>query len=201
VDADGDATIEGTETYAGFDGAGAKVALEPLDESGRRRALEHALSRSFRSLEVKEVQFDGERKVGEPLVIRYRARVSGLARPTAGRLIVDAIPYPARLASRFAPQASRESPLLLGSGEATSMRIEVTPPPGAMPLANPALRVTAPQGSFVREERVENGMLIREDRLDLRRARIPVDADPDFARFAAAVDEAQGLPLDLGAAP
>jgi hypothetical protein len=44
-------------------------------------------------------------------------------------------------------------------------------------------------------------MLIREDRLDLRRARIPVDAYPDFALFAAAVDEAQGLPLDLGAAP
>jgi len=201
VDPDGDATIEGTETYAGFDGAGAKVALEPLDESGRRRALEHALSRSFRSLEVKEVQFEGERKVGEPLVIRYRARVSGLARPTAGRLTVDAIPYPARLASRFAPQASRESPLLLGSGEATSLRIEVTPPPGATPLPNPAVQVTAPQGSFVREERVLNGKLIREDRLDLRRARIPVDAYPDFARFAAAVDEAQGLPLDLGAAP
>ena len=95
--AGGDATIEGTETYAGFEGAGAKVALEQLDENGRRRALEQALSRSFRSLEVKEVRFEGERRVGEPLVIRYRARVSGLARPSGGRLMVDAIPYPARL--------------------------------------------------------------------------------------------------------
>jgi len=201
VDPGGDATIEGTETYAGFEGAGAKVALEQLDETGRRRALEQALSRSFRSLEVKDVRFEGERRVGEPLVIRYRARVSGLARPSGGRIAVDAIPYPARLAARFAPLAARESPLLLGADQTVTLRIEVTPPPGATPLANPAVGATAPQGSFVREERVLSGTLVREDRLELRRARVPVDAYPEFARFAAAVDEAQGLPLDLGAAP
>lgn len=201
VEPGGDATIEGTETYAGFDGAGAKVALEQLDETGRRRALEQALSRSFRSLEVKEVRFEGERKVGEPLVIRYRARVSGLARPSGGRLTVDAIPYPARLTARFAPLAARESPLLLGADQTATLRIEVTPPPGATPLANPAVRAAAPQGSFSREERVVSGKLVRDDRLELRRARIPVDAYPEFARFAAAVDEAQGLPLDLGPSP
>ena len=53
----------------------------------------------------------------------------------------------------------------------------------------------------MREESVVSGKLVREDRLELRRARIPVDAYPDFARFAAAVDEAQGLPLDLGPSP
>ena len=160
-----------------------------------------SLSSSVRSLEVKEVRFEGERRVGEPLVIRYRARVSGLARPSGGRLTVDAIPYPARLAARFAPLAARESPLLLGADQIATLRIEVTPPPGATPLANPAVGATAPQGSFVREESVVSGKLVREDRLELRRARIPVDAYPDFARFAAAVDEAQGLPLDLGPAP
>jgi len=201
VDASGDATVEGTETYAGFDGAGAKVALEQLDETGRRRALEQALSRSFRSLQVEEVRIEGERKLGEPLVIRYRARVSGLARPSGGRLTVDAIPYPARLATRYAPMASRESPLLLGADESATLRIEVTPPPGAAPAANPATGATAPQGSFTRTERVEGGRLVREDQLDIRRARIPVEAYPDFARFAAAVDEAQGLPMDLGPAP
>jgi hypothetical protein len=200
VDENGDATVEGTETYAGFDGAGAKVALEQLDETGRRRAIEHSLSRSFRSLSLVELRFDGERTIGEPLVIRYRARVAGLARPSGGRLTVDAIPYPARLASRFAPLASRESPLLLGADELTTLRIEVTPPPGAAPAPNPAARETAPQGRFTREERLEEGKLVREDRLELRRARIPVEAYPDFARFAAAVDEAQGLSLDLGEA-
>jgi hypothetical protein len=97
--------------------------------------------------------------------------------------------------------ARRESPLLLGNDENASLRIELTPPPGATPLPNPPAGATAPQGRFTRSERVEDGKLVREDRLEIRRARIPVDAYPDFARFAAEVDEAQGLPLDLGPAP
>jgi hypothetical protein len=74
----------------------------------------------------------------------------------------------------------------------------VTPPPGETPVAGAPVRMEAPQGSYVREERVEGGRLVREDRLELRRSRIPVDAYPEFARFAAAVDEAQALPMDLG---
>ncbi|MEI6224855.1 MAG: DUF3857 domain-containing protein [Deltaproteobacteria bacterium] len=198
VDAGGDATIEGIETYRGFEGAGAKGAIEQLDETGRRRALERALSRSFRSLQLQDVRFEGEKDSAAPLVIRYRARVAELARPSGGRLVIDDVPYPARLTARFAPLASRESPLLLGVDDRSSLRVEVTPPPGETPVAGAPVRVEAPQGSYVREERIEGGRLVREDRLELRRSRVPVDAYPEFARFAAAVDEAQALPMDLG---
>lgn len=193
----GDATIEGVESYFGFEGAGAKVAIEKLDQIGRRRAIEQALSRSFRSLQLEEVRFEGEREVGSPLVIRYRARVPGLARSSGGRLVVDDVPYPSRLGARFAPTASRESPLLIGVGDRSSLRIEVRSP-GGFPLAGAPVKVEAPQGSYAREERVEGGRLVREDRLELRRSRIAVEAYPGFARFAAAVDEAQGLPMDVG---
>ncbi len=200
VDAGGDATIEGVETYQGFEGAGAKGAIEQLDETGRRRALERALSRSFRSLQLQEVRFEGEKDSAAPLVIRYRARVAELARPSGGRLLIDDVPYPARLTARFAPLASREAPLLIGVDDRSSLRVEVTPPPGETPVAGAPVRLEAPQGSYVREERVEGGRLIRQDRLEVRRARVPVDAYPEFARFAAAVDEAQALPIDLGEA-
>ena len=196
----GDATIDGVESYFGFEGAGAKVAIEKLDEIGRRRAIEQALSRSFRSLRLEEVRFEGEREVGSPLVIRYRAHVAGLARPSGGRLVVDAVPYPPRLGARFAPTASRESPLLIGVGDRSSLRIEILPPPGGTPVAGAPVKVEAPQGSYAREERVEGGRLVREDRLELRRSRIAVEAYPEFARFTAAVDEAQGLPIDVGEA-
>jgi hypothetical protein len=199
VDPAGDAVIEGTETYQGFEGAGAKVAIDQMDATGRRRAVEQALSRSFRSLRLEDVDFEGERQVGTPLVIRYRARVAGLARASGGRLLLDDVPYPSRLAQRFAPNASRESPLLIGVGDRSSLRIEVTPPPGEIPVARAPVRVEAPQGTYVRTERIEGGRLVREDRLELRRSRISVDAYPEFARFAAAVDEAQALPLDIGA--
>ncbi len=198
VEPGGDATIEGVESYFGFEGAGAKVAIEKLDRIGRRRAIEHALSRSFRSLQLEEVRFEGEREVGSPLVIRYRARVTGLARPSGGRLVIDDVPYPARLGARFAPTASRESPLLIGVDERSSLRVEVTPPPGETAVAAARVTVDGPQGSYAREERVEAGRLVREDRLEVRRSRVPVEAYPEFARFAAAVDEAQALPMDLG---
>jgi cellulose synthase operon protein C len=200
VGADGDAVIEGTERYAGFEGAGAKAAIDPVDETGRRRAFEQALSRSFRSLRLEEIRFEGERQVGTPLVIRYRARVGGLARAADGRLVIDDAPYPTRLGARLAPLASRESPLLIGIGERSTLRIEIEPPPGAVPRPGAPVRLSAPEGSYVREERVEGGRLVREDRLELVRSRVSPAAYPDFARFAAAVDEAQALPLDLGAA-
>jgi hypothetical protein len=200
IEPGGDATIEGVETYFGFEGAGAKVVVEKLDQIGRRRAVEQALSRSFRSLRLEEVRFEGEREVGTPLVIRYRARVAELARPSGGRLVMSDVPYPFRLGARFASTASRESPLLIGVGDRSSLRIEVTPPPGASAVAGPPVKVDAPQGSYLREERVEGGRLIREDRFELRRSRVSVEAYPDFARFAAAVDEAQALPVDVGEA-
>ena len=199
VDPGGGAAIEGIESYFGFEGAGAKVAIEKLDQIGRRRAIEQSLSRSFRSLQLEEVRFEGEREVG--LAARHPLPGPGRrARPGLGRrLVVEDVPYPSRLGHRFAPTASRESPLLIGVGDRSSLRIEVTPPPGDVPVAGAPVKVEAPQGSFTREERVEGGRLVREDRLELRRARIPVEEYPEFARFAAAVDEAQALPIDVGA--
>ncbi|MGA8893009.1 MAG: hypothetical protein WB493_15710, partial [Anaeromyxobacteraceae bacterium] len=201
VEPNGDAIVEGVETYAGFEGAGAKVALEQLDDTGRKRAFEHALSRSFRSLELQEVKVEGERQVGTPLVIRYRARVAELARASGGRLVMEDVPYPPRLVARFAPAATRESPLLLGIDESSSLRIEVSPPSGTTPVAGAPATVESPQGKYTREETVEGGKLVRRDRLELRRSRVPAADYPEFARFAAAVDEAQGLPVDVGAVP
>ncbi len=200
VDPSGDAVIEGVETYRGFEGAGAKAALEPVDDTSRRRAMEQALSRSFHSLQLQEVRFEGERQVGTPLVIRYRARVSGLARPSGGRLVIDDVPYPARLGARYAPLATRESPLLVGIGDRSSLRIEITPPPGAAPRPGEPVALSAPQGSYARTERLEGGRLVRQDRLELFRTRVQPGDYPGFARFAGAVDEAQALPIDVGAA-
>jgi hypothetical protein len=125
--------------------------------------------------------------------------VAGLARTSGGRLVIDDVPYPSRLGARFAPLAARESPLLIGVDDRSSLRIELTPPPGETPVAGAPVQLEAPQGSYTREERIEEGKLVRQDRLELRRSRVTVGEYPAFARFAAAVDEAQALPMDLGA--
>jgi tetratricopeptide (TPR) repeat protein len=201
LNAHGDAVVEGTERFSGYDGAATKVALESVDARQRRQVVEQGLSRSFRALELEEVSFEGERRRDAPLVIRYRARVPGLAAVTGGRMAIEAVPYPARLSARLAPLAARETPLLVPSAERAAMRIVVVPAEGAVPLAGPPREVAGPDGSFRRVERVEGGALVREDRLEVRRARIAPDVYPALVRFAAEVDEAQAAPMDVGAAP
>jgi len=201
LDAAGDAVVEGTERFVGHDAAAAKAALEQVDARGRRQVVEQGLARSFRGLVLSDVAVEGERRTGDPLVIRYRARVAGLARRSGGRLVIDAVPYPARLSARFAQLAARETPLLLPSDERASLRFTVVPPAGAVPAPGPVREVKGALGSYRRGERLEGGALLREDVVEVRRARVPPDAYPDFVRFAAEVDDAQAIPMDLGALP
>ncbi|HVP69512.1 MAG TPA: tetratricopeptide repeat protein [Anaeromyxobacteraceae bacterium] len=200
VAAGGDAVLEGSERFTGYDAAGAKAALEELDERGRKQAVEHGLGRSFRGLSLETVSFEGERRTGEPLVIRYRARVPGFAQVAGGRLVVEAVPFASRLGSRYAQIGRRETPLLLPTSERATIRLAIVPPDGATPVPAPARTVEGPHGRYLREERVEGGALVRVDRTEIARARIPVSEYAAFARFAAEVDEAQAVPVDLGPA-
>jgi hypothetical protein len=197
----GDAVVEGAERFSGHEAAATKVALQSVDARQRRQVVEQGLSRSFRALALEEVTFEGEGRMEEPLVIRYRARVPGLAGGAAGRRVIDTVPYPARLAARFAPLAARETPLLVAGDERARLRIIVVPPPGAVPGPAPLREVVGAQGRFRREEWLEGGALVREDRLDLRRGRVAPAEYPAFARFAADVDEAQSAPMDVGGLP
>jgi tetratricopeptide (TPR) repeat protein len=199
VDGEGDATLEGFERFIGYDAAAAKVALEQADTSARRRVVEQGLSRSFRALQLESVAFEGERDSAAPLTIRFRARVIGLARKAGGRWVVDAVPYPARLGARYAPLAARETPLLLPGSEQARLRIVVRPPPGSTPGPGEPRDVESPQGRYRRTEREEGGVLLREDVVEVRRSRVAPADYPAFARFAGEVDEAQAVPMDLGA--
>jgi tetratricopeptide (TPR) repeat protein len=201
VDAQGDALVEGTERFGGHDGAATKVALEAVDARQRRQVVEQGLSRSFRALQLEEVSFEGERRRDAPLVIRYRARVPGFASLVGGRMAIEAVPYPARLSARLAPLAARETPLLVPSAERAAMRVVIVPPEGAVPLPGPRREVAGAHGSYQRVERVEGGALVREDRLEVHRARVAPQAYPSLVRFAAEVDEAQAAPMDAGTAP
>ena len=196
----GDAVLEGEERFTGFDAAGAKSALEQVDARGRRQVVEHGLGRSFRGLTLERVEVEGERRTGEPLVIRYRARVPSIAHPVGGRLVVDAVPFPVRLSLRFAQLGARETPLLVPSAERASVRIVVTPPPGSTPVAAPAREVAGVHGRYRREEAVKDGALVRHDEIELARFRLPAGEYPSFVRFASEVDEAQAVPMDVGPA-
>jgi hypothetical protein len=61
--------------------------------------------------------------------------------------------------------------------------------------AAPAASVDGPYGTFTRTESVEGRRLVREERLELRRGRIPPESYAEFTTFAAAVDLIQQRPV------
>lgn len=204
---DGSASVEGEDRYLGAAGAAAKGGVERLDSSERRQVVEAMLARSFRGLSLSSVELLGEDDPAAPLTIRWRGTVPHLARETNGGLVVDAAILPAQLGARLVQLAARATPLLLEMPEVVDQRVEITAPAGFAAQAAPPAAVDGPFGAFSRTERADGGTLVREDRYVVRRARIPPERYPEFASFAAALDQLQERPAAFarrevpGAAP
>jgi hypothetical protein len=198
--ADGSAELEGTDTYTGAMAGAAKAALEPLDATRRRQAMEALVARSLRGVTVTEVAFEGEDDLEAPLVLRWRGRAPRLVREVEGGAVLEAAVFPARLAARFAQVAVRRTPLLVPGAERTVQRVEVVAPEGLVPRAAPPERIETSYGAYVRTEAVQGRTLVREERVEVARGRIPPERSGELTAFAAAVDAAQARPLALAPA-
>jgi hypothetical protein len=191
---DGSATVDGSETYTGWDAAGGKHALERVDAAGRRQAVEQSLARSFRDLQLTSLAVEGEGDPDAPLVMRWSLTTPAWAHLDGGWLVAEVPLFPARLAAVYAPRGARETPLLLGDSQDVTMRVEVVPPPGWKAVPQPR-KVESEQGSYLRAERSAGAALVREDRFVLHRARIDPVRYPAFAELARAIDAAQEAPI------
>lgn len=194
---DGGALLAGTDRYTGASAAAWKAALEPLDASTRRQAIEKMLGRTFGGVALTSVAFRGEDDPEAPLELQFTGRVPDLARALDGGQVVEAPLFPARLGARYVQVAARTLPLLVADAERTTQTLTVVAPPGLRPRAGPPQRLEGPFGRYERRDRVTGGTLVREERLEVLRGRIPPERYPDFARFAAAVDQLQEEPLLL----
>ena len=195
---DGGATVSGAEQYHGASAAAARSGIERLDRSDRRQIIEALLARSFRGLVLSEAEMLGVTDADAPVTLRWKGTLGALARPSDGGLVLDAPLLPARLAARLSQLATRTTPLVIGAPELSRQRIEIEVPEGLRPVAAPPASVEGPFGAFTRTERVEGRKLVREERLELRRGRIPPDRYAEFTTFAAAVDLIQQRPVTFG---
>src|SRR5207237_966770 len=107
-------TGAGREAYLGFDGAGLKDALERLDESQRKQAIETMLGRGLRRVELTKLTAEGEGELGTPAVLHYEIRAQ-VARREGNRLIVPGSLLASRLSRRFAEPAERCLPPLVAA--------------------------------------------------------------------------------------
>lgn len=195
---DGGAELSGAERYPGWTGAMLKAQLESLDATQRRQAIESMLSRGFQGIAVAEVSFEGEDDPDAPLVVRWRGRSPQLARPADGGLVFESALAPAGLAGRYVRLATRTTPLLLQAAERSAARIEIVPPAGMQVVAEPPARLASRFGLYERsDEPGAGGSLLRSERLELGRARIPPQTYAEFSAFAAGVDALQEQPIRL----
>jgi len=191
----GAASAEGVEEYRGYEAGAYRASLARVDAAQRRQAVEQAMARSFRGAALDSLSFEGEGDLDAPLRVRWRLQAPGWARAEEGRLLADVPIQPPRLAARFAQRGTRETPLLIPASEELRSRIEVQVPAGYQAVPAPPLERAGPFGSFRREERVENGRLLRLDRYRLERGRIAPADFAAFLTFAISVDEAQAAPM------
>jgi hypothetical protein len=191
---DGGATASGEERYTGASAAAAKAAIERLDRIDRRQVIEGMLARTFRGISLSEAEVLGEGDPDAPVTLRWRGDVPALARVSETGLALDAPLLPARLAARFTQLAARTTALLVATPELSVQRVELEVPAGFVPVAAPPASIDGPWGSYVRTERADGRRLVREERIELRRGRVPPERYGDFAGFAAAVDQVQQRP-------
>jgi hypothetical protein len=195
LEADGGASVEGTDRYGGFEAAGLRSALEQMDAQSLRQALERALAGSFGSVRLTSVDVEGERDVDRPLVLRWRARARHWARVEDGRVVVDTPVVPARLGARFLQRATRETPILIGASERSTLALEVVPPPGFTPTPAAPCEIASRYGRYRRTETSESGGILRREEYDLERGRVAPTEVAAFSAFAASVDGAQEAPV------
>jgi hypothetical protein len=195
VATDGSATATGTDRYAGHSAGIIRGALQRFDAPTRRRIFEQSVASTFRGGVLSSLELRGMEDREAELVVAYTVRVPGFARREGAGLVAEAALLPARLSEAFLRLAERRLPLLVPPNDPLVQRIEIVAPPGLLPRAAPDVATASRWGRYERKERVDGATLVREERIELPRARVAPADYPDFARFVAAIDETQATPL------
>ena len=73
LDAEGQLSGKGVETYSGFEAAQLAEALESLSPDQRDQALQSALSRYYGGADLSKLQVDAKRDVGAPVIVSYES--------------------------------------------------------------------------------------------------------------------------------
>ena len=194
---DGSAQVTGTDSYSGALAAGVKAAIERLDPSTRRQAVDSMLARSFHALSVSEAVFEGEDDPEAPLVVHFTGTAKDVLRTTPDGAVLDDVPFALRLGSRYVQVSSRRTPLLIPQAEHSLLRMEFVAPEGLTPKLSANEEEKSDFGSFSRSDRQVGRTVVREESLDLLRARIMPSRYADFAAFVSTVDAAEEHPLVL----
>ncbi len=194
VSASGDLEGEIVETTRGARAAARRTTWAELASDDKvRKHIERLLGYDFSGAELVDYQLEGRDTPEEPLVLRYRLRRAGYARPQGDALVIEDRYDLPDLTRRFARLPDRTVPMLLDAriDEAVSVRLEA--PPGFRiegPGGPDEVRYEGAFGAYERAVQRDGATLWIRHHLTVPIQRIQPDQYNDFSDWTGDVDRA-----------
>jgi len=182
------------ETHRGASALFWRRQLEQTPRADLERGFESAYAaRLVPGSQLEELTIEGADAHEEPLVLRYRLRVSELGRRTAGHVHVPPM-FAATLAGRFAALPTRTTTQMV-AGAHQRVRLRLRGPAGA-PDAPPDSSFEGPGGArFTQRARATDDAILVERVVDVPRQLVPAASYGAFAEFCRRVDGAEAAEI------
>ncbi len=200
LSADGSAVVSGEARIAGIHAVSYRRVYAA--EHDRRAQLEQAMSRTFPGLTVKNVTVSDLGRLEDDVRMRFSLALPRLADREGDGLRFLPFGGSHRYAASLAPLSSRRFDLVVGEPWETRLAYRYALPGGFAASELPApTRLDAPFAAFEASYRREEGAVVAEARIAMKRGRVTAGEYPAFREFLSQMDRALARPVRVGPGP
>jgi tetratricopeptide (TPR) repeat protein len=200
VEKSGDASVLVREELTGLLAASWRDDLKSMSKQDRERQFQDGyLSDTLAAARLDSLDIQGERDLDAPLVLMYKARVTGFATRQGDKLIAK-IPLGISLTQGAASTAERTTPLVLALSTVKQLEVSITGPPGFASTLSRPLGEKLSSGPFGRVEAFAfpNGpLLIAGYKAEIDIHRVAPQNYEAFALFSRETDRLTNLEVEI----
>ncbi len=198
--ADGSAVVSGEARIAGVHAVSYRRAYAA--EHDRRAQLEQAMSLTFPGLTVKDVTVSDLARLEDDVTMRFSLALPRLADREGDGLRFLPFGGSHHYAAGLAPLSSRRFDLVVGEPWETRFTYRYALPSGFAAADLPApTRLEAPFAAFEASYHLEEGGVVAEARIAMKKGRVSAGEYPAFREFLSQVDRALARPVRVGPGP
>lgn len=200
IEESGDATVVVREELTGLLAASWRDDLRSMSNQDRERQFQDGyLSDTLAAARLDSLDIQGERDLDSPLVLNYKARVTGFAARQGDKLIAK-IPLGISLTQGAAGTAERTTPLVLALSTVKQLEVSITGPSGFVSTLSRPLGDKQSQGPFghVQSFASNNGpLLITGYKAEINIHRVTPQDYEAFAQFSRETDRLTNLEVEI----
>jgi len=190
LDAQGNLSGKGEESYVGFMAAKLTENFGKLSEEEQQFRVQDSVSEQFAGASVDNIEIVPVKAPGEAFVVRYQLEAKGFASALGENpWTLPALTPLQNLGQRYATSGFRRTALFIPASENVQVRLKLSLPERfevAEPVA--AQQVLSQWGSYVRHETSNKNVFMLEESFQLKPGRISPKDYERFVGFAGEVD-------------